>query len=128
MKFSYHTCRGKREGVYFLYNDEGPVYIGRSVNLNQRVTIHLLGNEKSTRQVASRIKSVKGFFVEDICVKKYMKVTQLKYLSHPTIGPRQSVLEGITVLLISPKYKVADMEITDLVIMALTITTFNKSH
>ncbi|KOS00647.1 GIY-YIG nuclease family protein, partial [Paenibacillus polymyxa] len=41
----------KKGGVYFLYTDDGPVYIGRSVNLNQRVTIHLLGNEKSTGQV-----------------------------------------------------------------------------
>lgn len=57
----------KKGGVYFLCTDAGPAYIGRSVNLNQRITCHLTGNEKTTSSISGSIIRVKGFFETEIC-------------------------------------------------------------
>lgn len=57
----------KKGGVYFLCTDDGPVYIGRSVNMNQRITCHLTGNEGTTSGLSGSISRVKGFFEPDIC-------------------------------------------------------------
>ncbi|MCR8843146.1 GIY-YIG nuclease family protein [Paenibacillus sp. SC116] len=56
----------KRGGVYFLCTEEGPVYIGRSINMNQRISTHLSGNEASTSSHSGKINRVYGFFENNI--------------------------------------------------------------
>ncbi|MCM3784380.1 GIY-YIG nuclease family protein [Neobacillus mesonae] len=68
----------KSEGVYFLCNEAGPFYIGRSINLNQRVTVHLLGNERSTREYVGDALYVRGFFVQDICDQEIYEAFAIK--------------------------------------------------
>lgn len=68
----------KSEGIYFLCDEIGPFYIGRSINLNLRVTAHLLGNEQSTRNHVGNVLGVKGFFVSDICEQEIYEAYAIK--------------------------------------------------
>jgi excinuclease UvrABC nuclease subunit len=69
----------KSEGVYYIcQEDYKPFYIGRSINLNQRVTDHLLGKEKSTRDLVGDNIRVVGFFVPDICDQEIYEAYAIK--------------------------------------------------
>lgn len=68
----------KKEGVYILYDSDGPIYVGRSLNLNERVCSHLVGAEASTREHVRNVKSVKGFFVRDICDQEIYEAYAIK--------------------------------------------------
>lgn len=50
-----------------MCTEDGPVYVGRSVNMNQRITCHLTGNEATTSGAVGSISRVKGFFEPDVC-------------------------------------------------------------
>lgn len=49
-------------GVYFLYSKDGDLlYVGRSVNVKQRLIDHLMGGSDNTKQFSDEISNVKGF-------------------------------------------------------------------
>lgn len=57
----------KRGGVYFLYSGDELLYIGRSINVKQRVLDHLMGSGGAIpKQFVSDISHVRGFYVFDI--------------------------------------------------------------
>lgn len=57
----------KRGGVYFLYSGDELLYIGRSINVKQRVLNHLVGSgDAIPKQSVSDISHVRGFYVFDI--------------------------------------------------------------
>jgi len=47
----FHTITGKTVGVYFLYDNDEIVYIGKSKKLKHRLAIHLSDNKKEFSKV-----------------------------------------------------------------------------
>ena len=64
---SIEDCRG---GVYILRGEEGVLYIGRSVNLKDRISSHLIGIESRTHPFKRAIRSVEGFYENDVAYQE----------------------------------------------------------
>ena len=71
----------KRGGVYFLYSKDGDLlYVGRSVNVKQRLIDHLMGGSGNTKQFSDEISNVKGFYVYDIADQEIYETYAIKTL------------------------------------------------
>ena len=72
-------------GVYYLKGSENQyLYIGRSVNVKERIISHLVGTSQATRKFKKDILYVSGFYVDDIADQEIyeayaIKIFQPKY-------------------------------------------------
>lgn len=70
-----------RGGVYTLNAEDNAIlYVGRSVNLKQRLILHLVGNDTKSRTFKGEISSISGFYVDDIADQEIYEAYAIKTL------------------------------------------------
>jgi excinuclease UvrABC nuclease subunit len=80
---AYHALEGvrwKQGGVYFIYRDGVLLYVGRSINLKQRLMSHVLRSSPATAEYVNEATNIKGFFVWDIADQEIYETYAIKTL------------------------------------------------
>ena len=78
---SLSSIEDKAGGVYFLEGAEGVLYIGRSVNLKERLVGHLVGNDRKSKTYKEHIAKVSGFYEDDIANQEIYEAYAIKTIT-----------------------------------------------
>lgn len=79
----YHhleQIKWKKGGVYFIYTNSLLLYVGRSINIKERLITHLTKNDPTTREQANYTTNVSGFYVWDIADQEIYETYAIKTL------------------------------------------------
>jgi excinuclease UvrABC nuclease subunit len=70
----------RRAGLYFLYANDVLLYIGRSINLRQRIVDHLVRGDAKSKGYANDVTRVDCIFIEDICDQEIYEAYAIKIM------------------------------------------------
>lgn len=74
------AIKWKKGGVYFLYQDDHLLYVGRSINIKDRLINHLTLGTATTKKHIQYVTHVKGFLVWDIADQEIYETYAIKTL------------------------------------------------